>query len=342
MREETKQDLISADDIGAKYDQAAKMIWRNREILAPILKYCLKEMKDQPVEIIMKLIDADSISEDTPVSDLPARVVEYSTEMNSTIDKPVTFDYHFVVKNPVLSSENFLVRLHLIIEFQGKNKPTLKDGKSYEIESRGIYYAARELSSQLGRITEQTNYNDLEKVVSLWIVTDDKTPERFQNTCVRYYIGKEDIIGKAEIRNSLYDLLEVIVVRRGEDGEFTEPILDYLSAVNAADIERIDKYTPVSSNPKIVKEVSKMPGMSQVIFDRGVVIGEERGVEIGEKKSIIKKICQKLRKLKSIHQIAEELEEDEKKVKEICDKAAKFAPDYDEEKVIKAVLEPHD
>ena len=89
-----------------------------------------------------------------------------------------------------------------------------------------------------------------------------------------------------------------------------------------------------------------MPGMSQVIFDRGVVIGEERGekrgLEIGEKKGIIKKICQKLRKLKSIHQIAEELEEDEKTVKEICDKAAKFAPDYDEEKVIKAVLEPVD
>ncbi len=340
MREETIQDIQAADDIGAKYDQAAKMIWRNREILAPLLKFCLKEMKDQSVESIMKLIDADSISEDTPVSDIPARVIELSTEMNSTIDKPITFDYHFVVKNPVLSSESFLVRLHLIIEFQGKNKPTLRDGKSYEIESRGIYYAARELSSQLGRITEQTNYADLEKVVSLWIVTDDKTPNNIQNTCVRYHIGKDDVFGEAEIRESLYDLLEVVVIRRGNDGEFTEPVLDYLSAVYTSDIKRIDKYTPVSKNPEIIKEVSKMPGMSQVIFDRGVVIGEERGVEIGEKKSIIKKICQKLRKLKSIHQIAEELEEDENKVKEICDKAAKFAPDYDEEEVIKAVLEP--
>ena len=97
MREETIQDIQAADDIGAKYDQAAKMIWRNREILAPLLKFCLKEMKDQSVESIMKLIDADSISEDTPVSDIPARVIELSTEMNSTIDKPITFDYHFVV-----------------------------------------------------------------------------------------------------------------------------------------------------------------------------------------------------------------------------------------------------
>ena len=81
-----------------------------------------------------------------------------------------------------------------------------------------------------------------------------------------------------------------------------------------------------------------MPEMSQVIFKRGVVIGEEKGVKLGETKSIIKKLCQKLRKSKSISQIAEDLEGDEKNVKAICEKAAKFAPDYDEEKVIKAVL----
>ncbi len=34
MREETRQDLLSADEIGTKYDESAKMIWKNREILA--------------------------------------------------------------------------------------------------------------------------------------------------------------------------------------------------------------------------------------------------------------------------------------------------------------------
>ena len=131
---------------------------------------------------------------------------------------------------------------------------------------------------------------------------------------------------------------QIVIVLRGEDEEFTEPILDYLRAINKADIERIDRYTPVSDNPEIVKEVSKMPEMSQVIFNRGVVIGEEKGIKLGETKSIIKKVCQKLRKSKSISQIAEDLEEDEKNVKAICEKAAKFAPEYDEEKVIKAVL----
>lgn len=69
MREETRQDIISAEEMGTKYDEAAKEIWKNREILAPLLKYSVEELKDESVESIMKLIDTDSISEDIPVSD---------------------------------------------------------------------------------------------------------------------------------------------------------------------------------------------------------------------------------------------------------------------------------
>ena len=68
MREETRQDMMSVSEIGTKYDAAAKAIWRNREILAPLLKYSIEELKDVSIESIMKLIDTDSISEDFPVS----------------------------------------------------------------------------------------------------------------------------------------------------------------------------------------------------------------------------------------------------------------------------------
>ena len=45
MREETRQDIISAEEMGTKYDEAAKEIWKNREILAPLLKYSVEELK---------------------------------------------------------------------------------------------------------------------------------------------------------------------------------------------------------------------------------------------------------------------------------------------------------
>ena len=75
MREETRQDIISAEEIGTKYDKAAKQIWRNREILAPLLKFSIEELKDESVESIMKLIDTESIVDDMPVSDLPPTVI---------------------------------------------------------------------------------------------------------------------------------------------------------------------------------------------------------------------------------------------------------------------------
>ena len=58
--------------------------------------------------------------------------------------------------------------------------------------------------------------------------------------------------------------------------------------------------------------------------------------EEGREEYLISLICRKLRKGKSIEQIADELEEDEVRVKVICGIADEFAPDYDEEKVMQA------
>ncbi len=63
---------------------------------------------------------------------------------------------------------------------------------------------------------------------------------------------------------------------------------------------------------------------------------KEEGREEGREEYLISLICRKLRKGKSIEQIADELEEDEVRVKAICGIADEFAPDYDEEKVMQA------
>ena len=47
--------------------------------------------------------------------------------------------------------------------------------------------------------------------------------------------------------------------------------------------------------------------------------------------------CRKLRKGKGVEQIADELEDDEICIKVICTVAEKFAPDYDENKVISSI-----
>ena len=58
------------------------------------------------------------------------------------------------------------------------------------------------------------------------------------------------------------------------------------------------------------------------------------GVTEGEMKLMVSLICKKLSKGKSVNQIADELEEDVSKIKEIYDVAKDFAPEYDVKKIL--------
>lgn len=64
-------------------------------------------------------------------------------------------------------------------------------------------------------------------------------------------------------------------------------------------------------------------------------IGEEIGKEIGRDAKLVELICRKLQKGKSAQQIAEELEENESIIEEICN-AAGLVADYDPETVYEA------
>ncbi len=61
-----------------------------------------------------------------------------------------------------------------------------------------------------------------------------------------------------------------------------------------------------------------------------------KGRAEGKADLLVSQVCRKLRKGKSVRQIAEELEEDEIRIQVICDAAADFGPDYDEKKVAEA------
>jgi hypothetical protein len=66
--------------------------------------------------------------------------------------------------------------------------------------------------------------------------------------------------------------------------------------------------------------------------------GRIEGQTKGEEKRLVKQICRKLRKGKNLSQIADDLEENESNIKAFFDTVAAFAPDYDEDQVIKAMF----
>lgn len=80
-------------------------------------------------------------------------------------------------------------------------------------------------------------------------------------------------------------------------------------------------------------------------WKEGKIEGQKEGREEGriegriegQEFHLIEMICRKLRKGKRPTQIAEELEEDESRIRVICDTAQTFAPDYDTNKVFDAL-----
>ena len=167
MQDETKMDLQSVQD-QEKYDAACKKVWSHPEIIAPLLKAVVDEYDGYENEDIIKFIG--SISDDTPVSDIRNVAEELNTEFSSLNEKTVYFDKLFKARNPKLTNGDVVISLHIDLEFQNEFS---KQNLGYNVVKRAIYYAAREISAQLGTLTSKTNYNDIEKVYSIWVCSEN-------------------------------------------------------------------------------------------------------------------------------------------------------------------------
>lgn len=279
MKKETEIDLAAVEAVGSKYDNACKRLFQNREIIAPVLKEVVPEYRNSTVEEIIRYIDAESI-QDIPVDDIPVSVSQLQTELGSVSDKLIRYDTHFRSINPRLSRENLYIHLHIDLEVQNNYRPT---NPPYPVIKRGIYYAAREISYQMGTLTEQTNYGDIQKVYSIWIC-NERIPDKLQNTVTMYSISKSDIIGTTQEPEEDYDLMNVIMIRRG--AETNVPIFDYLLGVFRCDKDKIAKYVDIENNEKVLKGVEEMSGLGATIMYEAMQQGMQQGIQKGMQEGI--------------------------------------------------------
>ena len=69
----------------------------------------------------------------------------------------------------------------------------------------------------------------------------------------------------------------------------------------------------------------------------GRLEGKREGILEGKNILLIEQVLKKVRKGKSLSQIADELEEDEEVIKGIYDKVIELSPEFSEEKVVKTL-----
>ena len=143
---------------------------------------------------------------------------------------------------------------------------------------RGWFYAARELDSQLGVLAENTDYGSLQKSYSIWIC-NEHIPVDEQNSMTRYRIVKEDVIGHSRDVPENYDLMEVIMIRRG-DAEIDEEIFDFLNGIFKSETERVNRYT--GDDPGIAEEVKKMGGFGAALVEKTETRARTEGRQEGQ------------------------------------------------------------
>ncbi|MCM1180749.1 MAG: Rpn family recombination-promoting nuclease/putative transposase [Clostridium sp.] len=280
MHTGTKIQIMAAKELGAKYDEASKELFSNPEILAPILHEVVEEYKDCTIQEIISYIDKSSIVSDPvdAVSKLADKVQELPTELNSLGEKLTRYDEHFICINPKLTTQKMKVYLHMDFEIQNDYQP---GNPKYPLIKRGIFYGTREISSQLGILTETTDYSKIQKVYSIW-VCNENIPQALQNTVSSYAVTKKDLIGNTDEPKQDYDLLTVIIIRRGNDEQSPQnQLFDYLTGIFQSDIQRINKYVDINDNLKVMEGVKNMSGLGQSIAEKSYMQGESKGREKG-------------------------------------------------------------
>ena len=327
MHDSTKTDIIAAANYEKMYDDSAKRVFANKEVVIPILERVVPEFSGLSQEEIFNCFISGPEFREINVSDIPddLRIRMDDSEQSSLLDKLIRYDTFYRMRNPKLSTKEILVNIHINLENQLDYHPSCSDGKSYPVVTRAVYYAARGISKQLGTITDETNYGKLEKVYSIWICSNN-IPKKLQNAISSYSLTKQDIFGTTEERKSDYDLMTIVMVRRGnkiDSAEMPGDLFQYLDSIFDGDIETAEEFSEINWSETLQEEVGNMASFSSILKEKAEAEGRSKGRAEGKAEGeflIKKRWASSLRKLGFKNpQIAEQMDESEENVRKYLD-----------------------
>ena len=275
---------VMATDKDAQYDNSAKRLIAHKIILARILVKTVEEFKGMdPIEVAALIEGLPYISA-VPVEpgltnavhfQNGQRLVGFNTENQELNEGLVRFDIVFYVR-----MKDGLSQIIINVEAQ-KDEPG-----EYEILNRAVFYVSRLISSQKERDFENSSYDDIKCVYSIWICMNME-----ENTMGHIHLTKEDLIGSYEWKGNL-DLLNIIMIGLAKElpeHDETYELHRLLGALLSRELtvdEKLDiignEYDiPLEENFR--KDMSTMCNLSQGVKEEGIAIGRREGLEEGRR-----------------------------------------------------------
>lgn len=286
----------------AMYDANVKRLLSNKELLAFILSGTVRELKGFGTKEIIAMIHGEPEVGSVPVGEgltNAPRICGVQTEDSVPYEGVVTYDVKFSLSIPVDENiedrEMHPIRILINVEAQKDFYP------GYDLVTRGIYYAARQISSQKDREFTASEYDKIKKVYSIWICMD--APQYAANTLTSFRILPKKVVGNLPVDRFRYDLMEVIMIglskkQRAEKGKeelklhrMLEILLsDHMEAEEKQRILETEFEIPMTK--KMEKELIEMCNLSELVFsdamERGLSEGLAKGMKEGMKEGMKK------------------------------------------------------
>ena len=269
---------VMATDRDAQYDNSAKRLIAHKIILARILVKTVEEFKGMDPLEVAALIEGLPYINAVPVEpgltnavhfQNGQRLVGFNTENQELNEGLVRFDIVFYVR-----MKDGLSQIIINVEAQ-KDEPG-----EYEILNRAVFYVSRLISSQKERDFENSSYDDIKCVYSIWICMNME-----ENTMGHIHLTKEDLIGSYEWKGNL-DLLNIIMIGLAKElpeHDETYELHRLLGALLSRELtvdEKLDiigKEYDIPLEENFRKDMSTMCNLSQGVKEEGIAIGRAEG-----------------------------------------------------------------
>ena len=275
---------VMATDRDAQYDNSAKRLIAHKIILARILIKTVEKFKGMDPLEVAALIEGIPYISTVPVEpgltnavhfQNGKRIVGFNTENQELNEGLVRFDIVFYVR-----MKDGLSQIIINVEAQ-KDEPS-----DYKILNRAVFYVSRLISSQKEKDFENSSYDDIKCVYSIWICMNME-----ENTMSHIHLTKEAMIGSYEWKGNL-DLLNIIMIGLAKElpeHDETYELHRLLGALLSRELtvdEKLDiignEYDiPLEENFR--KDMSTMCNLSQGVKEEGIAIGRREGLEEGRR-----------------------------------------------------------
>ena len=269
---------VMATDRDAQYDNSAKRLIAHKIILARILVKTVEEFKGMDPLEVAALIEGLPYISAVPVEpgltnavhfQNGQRLVGFNTENQELNEGLVRFDIVFYVR-----MKDGLSQIIINVEAQ-KDEPS-----DYKILNRAVFYVSRLISSQKEKDFENSSYDDIKCVYSIWICMNME-----ENTMGHIHLSKEDLIGSYEWKGNL-DLLNIIMIGLAKElpeHDETYELHRLLGALLSRELtvdEKLDiigKEYDIPLEENFRKDMSTMCNLSQGVKEEGIAIGRAEG-----------------------------------------------------------------